>query len=165
MSDPFLSEIRAFPYTFVPKGWLMCNGQLLPINTNQALFSLLGTTYGGNGTTNFALPDLRGLVAIHRDATHTLGQRGGEQAHTLSMQELPQHIHRWQANSQSASTNEAFDNVLAASNNLYANPAALTSINPGTVTNAGGSQAHMNMQPYLVLTFGIAVQGVFLSVN
>ena len=165
MSDPFLSEIRAFPFGFVPKGWKMCNGELLPINTNQALFALLGTTYGGNGTTNFAFPDLRGLVAIHFDASHTLGQRAGEQAHTVSFPELPQHTHPWQANSQSASTNEAFDNVLAASNNLYANPAALTSINPGTVTNVGGGQAHTNMQPYLVLTFGIAVQGVFPSRN
>src|SRR5688572_10511758 len=93
MADPFLSEIRLFSFGYAPKGWALCNGQLLPINQNQALFSLLGTTYGGDGRVNFALPNLQGRVPIHAGNGHTLGEKGGEQAHTLSMVEIPQHTH------------------------------------------------------------------------
>ncbi len=99
MAEPFLSEIRIMSFVFPPKGWALCNGQLLPINQNQALFSLLGTTFGGDGRVNFALPDLRGRAPIHVGASHTLGERGGEQAHTLSIAEIPEHLHLIQASS------------------------------------------------------------------
>jgi microcystin-dependent protein len=163
MAEPFLSEIRIMSFSFAPKGWALCNGQLLPINQNQALFSLLGTTFGGDGRVNFALPDLRARTPIHVGDGHTLGERGGEQAHTLSISELPLHTHAWQGNSQNANNSVAIGNVVAASNKLYAAAANLTSLNPQTVANVGGSQAHLNMQPYLVLSFCIALQGIFPS--
>lgn len=165
MAEPFLSEIRIMSFSFAPKGWALCNGQLLPINQNQALFSLLGTTFGGDGRVNFALPDLRGQVPIHVGSGHTLGERGGEQAHTLSIAELPTHTHPFQASPASGSTPIPTSNVLAAANNLYAVPTNLTSLDPSSVTNAGGSQAHLNMQPFLTLSFCIALQGIFPSPN
>jgi microcystin-dependent protein len=165
MAEPFLSEIRMMSFVFAPKGWALCNGQLLPINQNQALFSLLGTTFGGDGRVNFALPDFRGRVPIEVGAGHTLGERGGEQAHTLSQQEMPQHIHFFQANSASGNTPNPTNNLLAAANNLYTAPANLTTLNPATVSNTGGSQAHQNMQPFLTLSFCIALQGIFPSPN
>ncbi len=161
MAEPFLSEIRIFSFNFAPKGWALCNGQLLPINQNQALFSLLGTTYGGNGTTNFALPDLQARTPIHESHGHTLGERGGDQAHTLGASEMPTHTHAWRANSQNATGAVAIGNVLAASNKLYAAPAALTPLHPSTVGDVGGSQPHLNMQPFLTLNFCIALQGIF----
>ena len=165
MAEPFLSEIRIFSFNFAPKGWALCNGQLLPINQNQALFSLLGTTFGGDGRVNFALPDLRGRTPIHVGSGHTLGERGGEQAHTLSIAELPTHTHVVNASSANAATPIPSGNVLAASNNLYASPTNLMSLNPSVVTNIGGSQAHLNMQPFLTLSFCIALQGIFPSPN
>ena len=165
MAEPFLSEIRIFSFNFAPKGWALCNGQLLPINQNQALFSLLGTTFGGDGRVNFALPDLRGRTPIHVGSGHTLGERGGEQAHTLSIAELPTHTHVVNASSANAATPIPSGNVLAASNNLYASPTNLMSLNPSGVTNIGGSQAHLNMQPFLTLSFCIALQGIFPSPN
>jgi microcystin-dependent protein len=165
MAEPFLSEIRLFSFQFAPKGWALCNGQLMPINQNQALFSLLGTTFGGDGRVNFALPDLRGRTPIHVGSGHTLGERGGEQAHTLSIAELPTHTHVANATSATGNTNIPTDKVLAASNNLYTSSANLTSLSPTTVTNIGGSQAHLNMQPFLILNFCIALQGIFPSPN
>ena len=165
MAEPFLSEIRIMSFTFAPKGWALCNGQLLPINQNQALFSLLGTTYGGDGRVNFALPDLRGRVPISFGAGHTLGERGGEQAHTLTLNEMPTHIHTFGASQGNANTPVPLNNMFGSSNNFYAAPANLTSINPATVTNVGGSQAHLNMQPFLTLSFCIALQGIFPSPN
>ena len=166
MAEPFLSEIRIMSFVFAPKGWALCNGQLLPINQNQALFSLLGTTFGGDGRVNFALPDFRGRVPIHVGSGHTLGQRGGEQAHTLTIAELPTHVHAARALSTNATTPVPTNNSLAAANNVYVSTAAnLTSIQPGTVTNTGGSQAHLNMQPFLTLSFCIALQGIFPSPN
>ena len=165
MAEPFLSEIRIMSFVFAPKGWALCNGQLLPINQNQALFSLLGTTFGGDGRVNFALPDLRGRVPIHVGSGHTLGERGGEQAHTLSIAELPTHTHSFQATSANGATPFGGGNVFGSFNNGYAAPAALTAINPGTITNVGGSQAHLNMQPFLTLSFCIALQGIFPSPN
>jgi microcystin-dependent protein len=165
MAEPFLSEIRIMSFVFAPKGWALCNGQLLPINQNQALFSLLGTAFGGDGRVNFALPDLRGRTPIHVGSGHTLGERGGEQAHTLSITELPTHTHVVNASSTNAATPIPSGNVLAASNNLYASPTNLISINPSVVTNIGGSQAHLNMQPFLTLSFCIALQGIFPSPN
>src|SRR5215470_10292311 len=102
MAEPFLSEIRMFSFGFAPAGWALCNGQLLPINQNQALFSLLGTTYGGNGQTNFALPNLQGLVSIHMGNNHSLGERGGEEAHTLNVSQIPAHLHAMSAKAQNA---------------------------------------------------------------
>jgi microcystin-dependent protein len=145
-------------------GWAQCNGQLLPINQNQALFSLLGTTFGGDGRVTFALPDLRGRVPIHVGSGHTLGERGGEQAHTLTIAELPEHTHVLHATSATGDTPIAPGNLLADSpSQLYAAPGNLTALSPTSVTNVGGSQAHLNMQPFLTLDFGIALIGIFPS--
>ena len=137
--------------------------QLLPINQNQGLFSLLGTTFGGDGRVNFALPDLRGRVPIHVGSGHTLGERGGEQAHTLSIAELPEHTHLAQASSLPANQPVSTGSVLAQALNIYAPPSSLTTLQAGSVTNVGGSQAHLNMQPFLTLNFCIALQGIFPS--
>ncbi len=166
MAEPFLAEIRVMSFVFAPKGWALCNGQLLPINQNQALFSLLGTTFGGDGRVNFALPDLRGRTPIHVGSGHTLGERGGEQAHTLSIAELPTHVHVAQATTLAGDTPIPVGNVLADSpSQLYAAASGLTALGAGTVTNTGGSQAHLNMQPFLTLSFCIALQGIFPSPN
>jgi microcystin-dependent protein len=166
MAEPFLSEIRIMSFGFAPRGWALCDGQLLPINQNQALFSLLGTTFGGDGRVNFALPDLRGRTPIHVGGGHTLGERGGEQAHTLSIQEIPTHTHVASASTTATGGNATPNgNVLGGANNAYHAPASLTALNPQTVTNVGGSQAHLNMQPFLALNFSIALQGIFPSPN
>ncbi|MCL4262373.1 MAG: tail fiber protein [Anaerolineae bacterium] len=167
MSEPFLSEIRMMSFVFAPQGWALCNGQLLPINQNQALFSLLGTTFGGDGRVNFALPDLRGRVPIHVGSGHTLGERGGEQAHTLSIAELPTHTHALNATSNNGSQLIPAGNLLAASpNQLYRAPDGnLQAMSPTAVANVGGSQAHLNMQPFLTINFCIALQGIFPSPN
>jgi microcystin-dependent protein len=166
MAEPFLSEIRIMSFQFAPKGWALCNGQLLPINQNQALFSLLGTTFGGDGRVNFALPDLRGRTPIHVGSGHTLGEKGGEQAHTLSIAELPTHTHVLTASNAPADTpiptNTTF---LGQINNGYGAPANLVAMSPASLANAGGSQAHLNMQPFLTLSFCIALQGIFPSPN
>jgi microcystin-dependent protein len=137
----------------------------LPINQNQALFSLLGTTFGGDGRVNFALPDLRARTPIHVGSGHTLGERGGEPAHTLSIAELPTHTHTFQASSANADVLVAAGGLLATVNNVYTTAANLTSLNPGSIGNVGGSQAHLNMQPFLTLSFCIALQGIFPSPN
>jgi microcystin-dependent protein len=167
MAEPFLAEIRVMSFNFAPKGWALCNGQLLPINQNQALFSLLGTTYGGDGRVNFALPDVRGRVPIHVGAGHTLGERGGEQSHTVSISELPTHTHA--LNGASTDGNQTVpagqELAKAAPANPYHASTNVSAMNPASVTNVGGSQAHLNMQPYLSLTFCIALQGIFPSPN
>lgn len=164
MAEPFLSEVRIMSFVFAPKGWALCDGQLLPINQNQGLFSLLGTTFGGDGRVNFALPDLRGRTPIHVGSGHTLGERGGEQAHTISIAELPTHTHVAQASSNSAGSQALPTNTfLAPVNNTYHSPVSLSSLHPASVTNVGGSQAHLNMQPFLTLSFCIALQGIFPS--
>jgi microcystin-dependent protein len=165
MAEPFLSEIRIMSFGFAPQGWALCNGQLLPINQNQALFSLLGTTYGGNGQTTFGLPNLQGDVPIHVGQGHTLGERGGEQAHTLLIAEIPTHIHTFNGTTETADIAAASGNLFASVTDEYTAAANLTTLSPGTVTNTGGSQPHVNMQPYLVLTFSIALQGIFPSQN
>ena len=165
MSTPYLSEIKIMSFNFAPKGWALCDGQLLPINQNQALFSLLGTTYGGDGRTTFALPDLRGLTPNHVGAGFTLGQRGGESAHTLTIAELPVHVHTASGSSVASDSFAPTNNYLGAANNFYAPAADLTSLVPGTLANTGGGQPHENMSPYLVLSFCIALQGIFPSPN
>jgi microcystin-dependent protein len=165
MSEPFLSEIKIVSFNFAPKGWAICNGQSLPINQNQALFALLGTTYGGNGQTTFNLPNLRGRVPIHEGAGHTLGEGAGSSAVTINQQTMPQHLHFAQGSSNTGDTPTAVNNLLATALNVYRQADNLTSIEPASVTNVGGSQAHNNMMPYLVLNFIIALQGIFPSQN
>jgi microcystin-dependent protein len=165
MAEPFLSELRLMSFNFAPKGWAMCNGQLMPINQNQALFSLLGTTFGGDGRVNFALPNLQGRTPIGVGLGHTLGEAGGTQSETLSISQMPQHFHTVQASNASADTISAPGNLLGATSARYAGPTGLTTLNPSTVSNVGGSQAHQNMQPYLVLNWCIALQGIFPSPN
>ena len=164
-----MSEIRIMSFNFAPKGWAQCNGQSLPINQNQALFALLGTTYGGNGQTTFALPDLRGEVPIHMGGNFpTLGETGGQPSHTLTVSELPQHIHLVNATSVTATANTGSASLMLAQStpqNLYSAPSNLQAMNPATIGNAGSSQPHDNMQPYLTLNFCIALQGVFPSRN
>ena len=164
MAEPFLSEIRIMSFGFAPKGWALCNGQMLPINQNQALFALFGTTYGGNGQTTFALPNLQGRAPIHVGAAHTLGESGGQQSHTLSISELATHSHLIGASTLSTGGNDnPTGRVLGSASNLYHTPASLQAMNPATIANAGGSQPHQNMQPYLTLSFCIALQGIFPS--
>lgn len=165
MAEPFLGEIRIMSFGFAPRGWAMCNGQLLPINVNQALFSLLGTTFGGNGQTNFALPNLQGKTPIEVGQGFVLGQTGGEQAHTLTQSEMPQHIHFAQGSSDVATTLSPSGAVMLAKAafQLYGQPTNLGAM--VGVSNVGGSQAHLNMQPFLTLNFCIALQGIFPSPN
>jgi len=166
MAEPFLSEIRIMSFVFPPKGWALCNGQLLPINQNQPLFSLLGTTFGGDGRVNFALPDLRGRTPIHVGSGHTLGERGGEQAHTLSIAELPQHTHVFNAVAAPGTITTPTSSLMLAEStvqSLYSTASNLQAMAPNAVGNVGGSQAHLNMQPFLILSFCIALQGIFPS--
>ena len=151
-------------FGFAPRNWAMCNGQFLPINQNQALFSLLGTMYGGNGQTTFALPDLRGQTPIHFN-TNTQGSKGGQQAHTLTIPEMPMHIHFGQGSNNGGDNVIPTDNVFGVVAGLYGQPTNLTNLLPATVTNVGGSQAHQNMQPFLTLNFCIALIGIFPSRN
>jgi microcystin-dependent protein len=162
MAEPFLSEIRIMSFNFAPKGWALCNGQFLPINQNQALFALLGTTYGGNGQTTFALPDLRGSVPMHVGSGHTLGERAGQENHTIVQQELPAHNHHVAVVNSNANSGPT-GNFFAAANALYQPAPANTNLAPSTISNVGGSQPHLNQQPYLTLTFAIALQGIFPS--
>jgi len=167
MSQPFLGEIKLVSFNFAPKGWALCNGQFLPINQNQALFSILGTTYGGNGQTTFALPDYRGRVPVHRGAENKEGTAAGQEFHTVTMSEMPAHNHF------AAASNLADgSNVNTPSGNIPANSSVSpyrttinTTLAPNSVTNAGGSQPHENRQPFLVINFIIALQGIFPSQN
>jgi microcystin-dependent protein len=165
VSEPFLSEIKIMSFNFPPKGWALCNGQLLPINQNQALFSLLGTTYGGDGRVNFGLPNLQGRTPNHMGSGFVLGELGGEQAHTVNIGELPVHVHTAAASSTASDSFVPTGNYLGMANNFYAPLADATSLPPATLGNIGGSQPHENMQPYLVLSFCIALQGIFPSQN
>jgi microcystin-dependent protein len=182
MSTPFLSEIRIMSFNYAPKGWAPCNGQLLPINQNQALFSLLGTTYGGDGRINFGLPNLQGRVPMSYGNGHVLGERGGEQAHTLIKPELGIHFHGMMAKAVDAATGGTGRNpgptgakslaqghasqgpgVQPVPVSIYANAQPSTTLNQATIGNTGGGQPHENMQPYLSLNFCIALQGIFPS--
>jgi microcystin-dependent protein len=168
MAEPFLSEIRIFSFGFAPKGWALCNGQLLPINQNQALFSLLGTTYGGDGRVNFALPNLRGRVPVHEGDGLTLGEAAGASSVTITQQTMPTHTHLINASATDANTTDPVNHILARDvNNPYRPPAdgSLIALNPAMITSVGGSQPHTNMMPYLTLNFCIALQGIFPSPN
>ena len=165
MSTPFLAEIRIFSFNFAPKGWAMCNGQVLPINQNQALFSLLGTTYGGDGQITFALPNLQGRVPVYPGNGITLGQLGGEAAHTLLLSELPAHTHTPIGNSASASAANPSGNLWASMSSGGYQATPDTAMNAASILATGGSQPHDNMSPYLTLNFCIALQGIFPSRN
>jgi microcystin-dependent protein len=169
MATPFLAEIKIVSFGFAPKGWALCNGQQLPINQNQALFSILGTTYGGNGQTTFGLPDLRGRAPIHlgpKGVGTTLGEAGGEEVHTIITGEMPTHNHFVNASNTQGDKNVVQGNILAQEvGKPYSAPGNLTTLNAASVSNIGGSQPHNNMQPYLVLNFCIALQGLFPSRN
>lgn len=155
-----------FSVGFAPKSWALCNGQLLPINQNQALFSLLGTTYGGNGTTNFALPNLQARVPIHQGAGHILGERAGTASHTLLLSEMPTHIHVARVSPGDTDTPiPASTAPIGAIPNGYRQPSDLTALDGSMITTVGGSQAHNNSQPYSVVSFCIALTGVFPSQN
>lgn len=166
MSEPFIGEIKIFSFNFAPRNWAFCNGQLLAINQNQALFSLLGTTYGGNGTTTFALPNLQGRTGISRGASFTQGQVGGVENVTLLSTQLPAHTHTMSASSSAPAQgqpNGSFLSTFASDNAYAAAGTANTTMNPTAV--AGGSQPHPNIQPSLVLNFCIALFGIFPSRN
>lgn len=167
MSTPFLSEIRIMSFNFAPQGWAQCNGQTLPINQNQALFSLLGTMYGGNGQTTFQLPDLRGRVPISFGSGHTLGEKAGSSAVTITQQTMPQHLHFAQGTTNNSGNVATPGGALLATlgSTVYSPPQGLLALDPSSVTSIGGSQPHENRQPYTVLNFCIALQGIFPSQN
>jgi microcystin-dependent protein len=163
MGVPYLAELRLMSFNFAPKGWAFCNGQLLPINQNQALFALLGTTYGGDGRVNFALPDLRSRVAMHFGDGFTQGERAGQESHALTISELPQHTHLVSASN--AAGDAADPKILAQFSEGYSGVANPTTLHPATIANTGGSQSHTNLQPHLALNWCIALQGIFPSRN
>ena len=166
MSTPFLGELKIISWNFAPKGWALCNGQFLPINQNQALFSILGTTFGGNGQTTFALPDLRGRVPQHQGQGFTLGQATGQEFHTITMSEMTQHIHAMIGTTTVGTLNNGTGNNWGVSQTpVYNPPANFVAIQPTSVTNTGGSQPHENRQPWLTLNIIIALQGIFPSRN
>lgn len=167
MANPFLGEIRMVAFNYAPKGWTFCNGQLMAINQNAALFSLLGTTYGGNGVQTFALPNLQSRSPLHFGGNYVQGQMGGEVNHTLLITEMPAHAHLVNAVSHPGSLSTPNGNFLAAHRGGYANPtdAPVTALHPASMTSTGGSQPHNNLPPYLVLNFVIALSGIFPSRN
>ena len=166
MAEPFLAEIKIIGFNFAPRGWAYCDGQILPINQNQSLYSLLGTTYGGDGRTTFALPDLRSRTPIHKGDGFALGQKSGEETVTLAVAQMPNHNHFAVASTMDANQRSPDGTILAKSPMLYAEPTSgVTELRSGTVVNTGGSQPHNNMQPYQTLGFCIALQGLFPSRN
>lgn len=166
MSTPYLGEIKIISWNYAPKGWAFCNGQLLPINQNQALFSILGTTYGGNGQTTFALPNLQGRTPIHIGQGFVQGQVGGEASHTITMSEMPAHTHFPTASSAPGTSVLPTNNLLAdTADQRFSDQSPDTVMNAGVVMNVGGSQPHDNLSPYLVVNFVIALQGIFPSRN
>ncbi len=169
MSEPFLAEVRLVGFNFAPRGWAFCDGQILPINQNQSLYSLLGTTYGGDGRTSFALPDMRGRTPMHVGSSnggdsHKLGQKSGEETHTLSAGEMASHDHLLEASTTDGNNVNPTGLVLAkATVATYTEPSNLEAMNVGAVSNVGGGRAHENMQPYLAVNFCIALKGLFPS--
>jgi len=166
MSEPFLGEIKIISWNFPPKGWTFCNGQLLPINQNQALFPILGTTYGGDGRVTFGLPNLQGRVPVHVGDGIALGELGGETAHTVNISELPAHNHVPVGNNTAPTLPNPTSNLWAQNaNSGYSSTNPNNAMNPACILPTGGSQPHENMSPYLVLNFVIALQGIFPSQN
>lgn len=165
MSEPFLSEIRLVSFPFAPKGWALCNGQFMPINQNQALFSLLGTTFGGDGRVTFALPNLQGRVPVGVGNGHTLGEIGGEYAHTLTVSEMPTHLHPAAVASAATVGTPTSSTVLAQPGKAAYSTKAAGAMAANSVIPAGGSQAHQNTAPYLVVQYVIALQGIFPTQN
>ncbi len=166
MADPFVAEIRIFPFNFAPKGWAWCNGQLLPISQNTALFSLLGTTYGGDGKSTFALPDMQGNAPIHAGqgpglSLYDLGQMGGSETVTLLQSEIPAHSHSLSASAEAGDTNLPSGNFTGTGSSIYAPPNQLVGMSPQALAIAGGSLPHNNLMPYLTFYFNIALQGVY----
>ncbi len=165
MSEPYIAEIKIISWNFAPRNWAFCNGQLLPINQNQALFSILGTTYGGNGQTTFALPNLQGRAPVHSGQGVSLGQSAGETAHTVTMSEMPAHNHVPQGGNVAANVGPVANAFWADSGKSIFAATPNSQMLPAAVSNVGGSQPHNNMQPYLVLNFVIALVGIFPSRN
>jgi microcystin-dependent protein len=170
MADPFVAEIRIFPFNFAPKGWAFCDGQILPLSQNTALFSLLGTTYGGDGKSNFALPNMQGNAPMHPGqgpglSLHDLGETGGSDTVSLLESEIPAHSHAMMASTQDGLDSHPVNNLLAQGIGIAhytdANTGAFVNLNDNALAPAGGDQPHNNMQPYLTLSFCIALQGVF----
>lgn len=166
MADPFVAEIRIFPFNFAPRGWAWCDGQLLPLSQNTALFSLLGTTYGGNGKSNFALPDLQGRAPMHPGqgpglSLHDLGETGGSETVSLLESEIPSHAHQVRVSSEDGNSRLPSAKYVGLGNNLFAAPTGLTPMAPESFAPTGGDQPHNNMMPYLTFYFCIALQGVF----
>jgi len=167
MSEPFLAEIRIMGFNFAPRGWAFCDGQILPINQNQSLYSLLGTTYGGDGRTSFALPDIRGRTPIHVGEGHREGQKSGEETHTLASNEMPNHTHTLEATNVAGSVDEPTSSTVMAQagSNLYGAFGTPVAMKTGSIANVGGGQAHENMMPYLAINYCIALRGLFPSRN
>lgn len=176
MSEPFLAEIKMVGFNFAPRGWAFCDGQILPISQNQSLYSLLGTTYGGDGRTSFALPDLRGRTPVDVGSSNgnsfQQGEKGGEETHTLSIQQMPTHTHSFSATNDTATQQAPSGNLLAQTptgiGNIYSDHNSNTpdvSLNTAAIANTGGGQAHENMQPFIAINFCIALQGLFPSRN
>lgn len=164
MSEPFIGELKLFPYDRAPRGWMTCQGQLLPINQNQALYSILGNVYGGDGVSTFALPDLRGRVPIHATNNIPLGASGGEETHTLTVNEMPQHTHQVSASGSAAGVAEIGGATWAVAQSASYNPASsVVPMSQAAIGASGGSQPHPNMQPYLAMSFCIAIQGIYPS--
>ena len=164
MAQPYVGEIRMFAGNFAPAGWQFCEGQFLPISENDTLFQLIGTTYGGDGVSTFALPDLRGRVPVHFGQSILLGEKAGQENHTLISTEMPEHTHQMVASNLPPNRESATNNFMSgSSNNSFTNSAASTTLNPQSVTAVGGSQPHNNMQPFLTLNFIIALQGIYPS--
>jgi microcystin-dependent protein len=163
MAEPFVGEIRSFAFGIIPKGWMLCNGALLPVKTNQALFAVIGATYGGDGTTTFALPNLQGRTPIGANAQFKLGVAGGEETHVLTVSEMPQHTHTAAGSSITASAVTPAGNVWAKTSPNSYNSSANVTMSPDAISSTGSSAAHSNMQPYLALSYCIAITGIFPS--